>query len=162
MRYFLLILLASISVAPGCLAGTASPPTARWQWDRGAEKCTPGLYPQPSGPFAVLLFCEDAIGDYISVVHLRPIGAPTAGAWSTQDRYWYEPLWGDDVTGFRWSSDGKTLFVTTSEIYGSGGAFALFLANRQSRQLLPKKPVALDDPGPGFRIGDVPKRLSPN
>jgi hypothetical protein len=88
------------------------------------------LHSQPNGPFALFLFCEDALGSYISVLYANPIGAPATPAphrWRLDDRYWHDPLWGADVTSYAWAPDGKRLFVATSEIYGSGGLFELNL-----------------------------------
>lgn len=114
---------------------------------------------QPAGPFAVLLYREDALGNYLAVVYADPIGAPGASGferWTLNDRYWYDPIWGSDVMAYRWSTDGKSLLVATSEIYGSGGVFKLNLIERRSMQLLPKKKkVSGSDPGPGYTLADI-------
>jgi len=102
-----------------------------------------------------MIYCEDALGIYLAVIHTEPMGAPAAesGKWTLEDRYWSDPLWGSDITGFKWSSDGNVLSVSTSEIYGSGGLFELDLFKRKATQLLPKgKPVSVNKPGPGYNI----------
>jgi len=124
-------------------------------WRHAPGKCPHGLHSQPNGPFAVFLFCEDALGSYISVLYADPIGAPATPAthrWRLDDRYWYDPQWGADVTSYAWSPDGKRLFVATSEIYGSGGLFELNLQERTARQILPREPIPSGQPRPGYEI----------
>ena len=128
---------------------------AQETWDRAPGGCPAGLHQQPNGPFAVFLFCEGALGTYLSVVYRGPIGAPSTqnGRWTLYDRYWYDNVWGSDVTGFRWSKDGTHLSISTSSIYGSGGYFDLDLQLRTAKQRLPKGPaVSTDKPGPGYDI----------
>ncbi len=128
-----------------------------WQWAPG--NCVPGLHSSPKGPFAVMIYCEDALGIYLAVLHAAPMGAPAAqsGKWSLEDRYWFDPLWASDITGFKWSADGRELTVSTSEVYGSGGLFRLDLFNRKATQLLPKgEPVSINKPGPGYNLEGKP------
>jgi hypothetical protein len=126
------------------------------EWAEEISACAAGLYPQPGGEFGVLLFCEDALGTYLAVVHTGPLGAPASGPWRLNDRVWYEDRWGADVTGYRWSKDGKLLFITTSDVYGSGGVFALDLKARTASQLLPTgRPVTTEKPGPGFVLNQL-------
>jgi len=138
-------------VAGSMAGGEPSAPSREWNGEN--SECLGGLHPQPSGQFAVLLFCEGALGTYLTVVRTEPLGAPTKGAWTLRDRVWCDDRWGADVTGYRWSKDGSRLFVTTSEVYGSGGAFALDLERRTSSQLFPRDgTVTPDSPGPGFTL----------
>jgi hypothetical protein len=139
-----LVIAASLVVSRPSFAGG---PAAAPEWDSEKTPCSTGLRPQPTGPYAALLFCEDALGDYLAVVRLKPLGQPSDGPWSLSDRYWHDPLWGADVTGYRWSKDGSSLYVTTSPAYGSGGAYRLDLAARRAYQLLPA--------GPGYLINQV-------
>ena len=100
-------------------------------------------------------FCEDALSTYLAVIYVEPIGLPVTenGRWSLENRYWYEEQWGSDVTGFKWSKDGKSLSVSTSPIYGSGGFFELDLQAHSATQRLPKGlPVSTEHPGPGYDI----------
>src|SRR3990172_868992 len=87
--------------------------------------CPHGLHLQENGPFAVLVSCEDALGNYLGVIHYGPLGVPVSGKWSLGDRFWQEKQWAQDVTAYAWSSDGKHLYVSTSEIYGEGGIYQL-------------------------------------
>lgn len=141
------LLLLAFATAPAA----ESPPREKWEWT--ATDCPTGTHRQPDGPFAVILFCEDALGSYLSVLHLDPIGAPFVDRWSLNDRYWHEPVWGSDVTGFKWDKDRKRLFVSTQGIYGAGGFFELDLQARKAKQVKPKgKPVSIEAPGPGYNI----------
>jgi hypothetical protein len=104
----------------------------------GPEKCKHGLLFQPNGPFAVMLFCEDALGDHIGVTYYTPMGVPYQGKWSLTDRFWQHADWGADVTALAWDNTGKFLFVTTSSIYGSGAVYCLDLMNRKATKLFPQ------------------------
>src|SRR5882724_1364309 len=135
------------------------PPDHLRNWTKEPGKCPHGLHRQPAGPFAVFLFCEDALGTYLGVLYSDPIGAPVAApfvnAWTLENRYWQDPVWSADVTGFVWNSKGSRLYVSTSEIYGSGGIFELDLPSRHARQLAPPggaSPVSPSSPGPGYVI----------
>ena len=151
---FLVAMLIASVQAP------ATPLAAPPEWDQRQTPCSTGLRLPPAGPFAVFLFCEDALGTYLAVVHLGPLGQPSAGPWTLDDRYWYEPLWGADVTGYRWSSDGTRLYVTTSDAYGSGGGYCLDLGKRHASQLLPDGPaVSNTAPGPGYFINQLKPQL---
>lgn len=128
-------------------------------WGFRPGDCPSGFHHQPNGPFALVLFCEDALGTYLSVVYANPIGAPFTPnqRWNLNDRYWHEPLWGTDVTGFRWSEDGAKLLVSTHQVYGSGGLFELDLQQRKASQRLPVGwLVSIENPGPGYGINGVP------
>jgi hypothetical protein len=105
----------------------------------GPGKCKHGLLFQPNGPFAVMLFCEDALADHIGIIYYRTMGVPLEGKWSLTDRFWQQEDWGADVTAFAWDNTGKYLIVTTSSIYGSGSVYCLDLMNRKARRLFPQK-----------------------
>lgn len=133
--------------------GSAQKSIEKWEWR--PDRCVSAVYPHPHSPFAVALFCEDAIGTYMSVIHLGPIGAPASknGRWTLKDRHWYDSLWGADITGFKWAKDGLSLKVSTSPIYGSGGYFEINLKTRTVKQLLPEGiTVSVVNPGPGYDI----------
>jgi hypothetical protein len=106
--------------------------------DLGPQKCKPGLHFQPNGPFAVILFCEDALGSHLGVVYYSNMGVPLNGKWSLTDRFWQKSAWGADVTSLAWDSTGKDLFVSTSAIYGSGAVYRLDLLNREAKKLFPQ------------------------
>jgi hypothetical protein len=151
-------ILRSLVAATACLvsiSAAADRDATDLHWKHEAGSCPHGLHAQPNGPFALFLFCEDALGSYLSVIYAAPIGAPATPAphrWRLNDRYWHDSLWGSDVTSYAWSPDGSRLFVATGEIYGSGGLFELNLRERKSRQISPDKPVSESSPGPGFTI----------
>lgn len=157
------ILGALLAVLASHARSFASDDPAGRLWKRSLDRCSPGLHRQPDGPFATLLFCEDALGDYLAVVYLEPMGRPAAvpfaAAWKIDDRVWQEGLWAADVTSFAWSPDGKRLYVTTSEVYGSGGLFELDLVSRKARQIAPgDSPVSGSAPGADYVIEGVDER----
>ena len=141
-------ILLAVALCVFATATLAHEVSEKPEWTRG--KCVTGFYGYPGHPFTVALFCEDALGAYMSVIHLGPIRAPASenGRWTLKDRYWHEPLWGSDITGFKWEKDG---------IYGSGGFFELDLKSRTVRQILPKEAaVSVHKFGPGYNIsGDL-------
>ena len=133
--------------------GLAQKSIEKWEWS--SDKCVSAVYSHPQSPFAVALFCEDALGTYMSVIHLGSIGAPASenGRWTLDDRHWYDSLWSSDITGFKWAKDGLSITVSTSPIYGSGGYFEINLRTRTVKQLLPEgATVSVVNPGPGYDI----------
>ena len=101
-------------------------------------KCRHGLFFQPNGPFAVMLFCEDALGSHLGVIYYKIMGVPLKGEWSLTDRFWQQEDWGAGVTAFAWDSAGKYLFVSTSAISGTGYyVYRLDLINREVKRLFP-------------------------
>jgi hypothetical protein len=104
--------------------------------------CRHGLHPQPGGgPFAVLLFCDDAAGSHLAAACYAPgCGEAHGQAWSLSNRVWQGAPWSDDVTAFAWDPNGTCLYVSTSETYGTGQLFALNLHTRHYSAV----PVRLD------------------
>jgi hypothetical protein len=103
--------------------------------------CRHGLHAQPRGPFAVLLFCDDAAGSHLAVACYAPgCGEAHGQAWSLSNRVWQGAPWGDDVTAFAWDPGGACLYVSTSQTYGTGQLFALNLRSRRDSIV----PVRLD------------------
>lgn len=121
----------AVILAPLAFAATIIPASPRY--------CKPGLHEQPNGPFAVMLFCEDALGSHLGVIYYKNMSVPLYERWSLTDRFWQRNEWGADVTGFTWDDTGKYLFVSTSAIYGSGAVYVLDLSARTSRRLFPNK-----------------------
>lgn len=116
---------------------------------------------QPNGPFAVFVFCEDAVGTYIAVScydvevceqSTYPDGSVRFEGWKLYDRFWQEKDWATDVTSFAWSPDGKYLYVATSYIYGTPALYKLDLEARRSTELLKN-----DAPASVFITGIDPK-----
>lgn len=129
------------------------------------KACRQGIHHQPHGPFAVIAFCEDALGAYIAVACYNPGVCEKSeypdkttrfDGWSFQSRIWQQDPWTSDVTAFAWSPDGKYLYVSTSEIYGSGALYALNLEKRTFRQLLPTGGIASGNrPGESYEISAI-------
>ena len=105
------------------------------------------LFLQPNGPFAVLAFTEDAFALHIGVIYYATMGMPLDGDWSLGDRFWQEERWNSDVVNCAWGKDGRTLFVATSGVYGSGSVYQLDLMARRSEVLFPS--AAFPDPAFG-------------
>ena len=139
------------------VAATASAETSESNSDRVLQlfpaKCRPGLHHQPGGPFAVLIFCENALGSHIGVVYYDNLANPFVDSWGLTDRFWQQPAWAADVDSLAWSPDGKFLYVATGEVYGTGGLFALDLRTRTWRRIEPPgSPDSTTDSGIGFHI----------
>ncbi len=114
----------------------------------GPKECKQRIYHQPNGPFALNLFCEDALGSHIGIVYYKNMSQPIKDAWQITDRYWQLSEWGSDATSFCWDPSGKNLFISTSAIYGSGKVFVLDLYNRVTTEIYPKtKSVLPTDDG---------------
>lgn len=126
------------------------------------QKCNHGLLQQPNGPFAVTVFCEDALGTYIGVICYAagkcerseyPDGSIRFEGWALNNRFWQEKIWASDVDSIAWSPNKKSLFVATGRIYGSGSLYQLDLEKRKVKQLLPiKSETSTSNPGPGYSI----------
>ena len=112
-----------------------------------AKECKQRLYQQPNGgPFSVFLFCDDALGSNIGVINTSGGAGPGRielgptkewSKWNVNDRFWQDPIWASDVTSFAWSRDLKSLYVATSEIYGTGAVYRLDLVSRTFTALVP-------------------------
>ncbi|MCP4326198.1 MAG: hypothetical protein GY787_31055 [Alteromonadales bacterium] len=98
------------------------------------EYCLEGVHQQSNGPFAIFVFCDDALGSNISVF-LKDIGAPFSGKYSLGSRFWQGQLWSNDVTSFVWLENRTELLVATSGSYGSGGIYLLNLNDQESKIL---------------------------
>jgi hypothetical protein len=99
--------------------------------------CKPGLYPQPGGAFAALLFCDDAQGSTLGVACYTGIACERA-PWELAARFWQQQPWAREVTAFAWDPDGTCLYVSTGEVYGDGRVFALDLLRQKALPLAPK------------------------
>ncbi len=128
------------------------------------ESCPHGLHHQPNGAFAVIVFCEDALGTSLAVVcydagkydRLLDVKSGEAMGWEIADRVCQQAPWAADVTSIAWSPNGKFLYVASSEPYGAGGLFQLDLDRRAATQILPKNvKVTLSEPGPGYMIAGL-------
>ncbi len=128
------------------------------------ESCPHGLHHQPNGPFAVIVFCEDALGTSLAVVcydagkcdRVLNVQSGEAMGWEIADRVWQQAPWAADVTSIAWSPSGQYLYVASGEVYGAGGLFQLDLGRRAATQILPKNlKVTISEPGPGYMIAGI-------
>jgi hypothetical protein len=92
----------------------------------GGRDCRNGVHQQPHGPFAVYVFCDDAVGTNIAVFY-SALGEPRFDKWTVQRRFWQDEPWSLDVHTLGWVPDRDLLVVTTSEIYGHGAVYLLDL-----------------------------------
>jgi hypothetical protein len=92
---------------------------------------------QPNGPFAAIIFDEDALAVHLCVIYYDHMGGPWNERWDITDRAWCNRKWGADITGFYWSPNGKYLYIGTSLIYGDGGLFRLDLYNKKFIKIYP-------------------------
>ena len=97
--------------------------------------CKEGVHKQPAGEFAVYVFCDDALGTNIAVMHLHP-GDSEFPKWTIDQRFWQGAPWSKDVSAIGWVPNKKFLVVATSEIYGEGSIFLLDLVNQTAIVLL--------------------------
>jgi len=146
-------------------------------WSHEKDGCNSGIYRQPKGPMALMLFCEDALGTYIGLVYYETMKSPVPydfflklseaekknyyNVWSLANRMWQTTIWASDVTSYAWGPDGTKLYVATSPIYGSGGLYELDLVRRQHKKIAPQNEEAtIDKPGPGYIIRRVDQSKS--
>jgi hypothetical protein len=95
------------------------------------------VFQHPTSPFAVLRFPESALGEHIGVIYYGNMAKPKDGAWSVDDRFWQDKAWSSAVTSFAWANNGLTLFVGTSEVYGTGCIYCLDLLRRKAKCIYP-------------------------
>jgi hypothetical protein len=157
MRFAAAIYLAAAALLsaalPAAPAGAQPPPAGQYVWILEPMNCDPGLRPQPGGPYAALVFCENALGAQLAVVRLAPLETTAEGAWNSRRLIWQDESWSADITSFAWTPDGKRLFVATAEGSGAGGLYELELLTRQARQVAPRDSVVTAArPGPGYVI----------
>jgi hypothetical protein len=81
-----------------------------------------------------LVSCEDAQGDYLTVLYTGQVVAANDSAWerSIGERAWHDEKWGDDVTSYAWGPGGEWLYVATSDTYGTGAVYLLDLRRKSS------------------------------
>lgn len=167
--FFISSLLLSVSFS----SANDAPPTQEI-WSREKDGCTHGLKKQPNGPMAIMLFCEDAVGDYIGLIYYDHMEVPSPAdfvrklsetekntfysLWSLGNRMWQESIWASDVTSYAWDPDNTKLYIATSEIYGSGALYELDLVRKKHKQIAPSgKEAQLNSPGPGYVITRIDK-----
>ena len=90
------------------------------------QACENGVHRDPGGPFAVYVFCGDALGTNIAVLY-STLGEPRFEKWTLTRRFWQDEPWATDVHALGWVPKRSLLVVTTSEIYGEGAIYLLDL-----------------------------------
>lgn len=93
--------------------------------------CKPGVHDQPHGPFALQIFCDDALGTNVAVL-LKSLGVPVAGPYDLGKRFWQGQKWSYDVTSYAWLPDGR-LLLATSVIYGAGAVYVLNVEKQKAK-----------------------------
>ena len=111
--------------------------------DVAGRACSGGAHQQPDGPFAVYVFCDDAVGTNIAVFY-SGLGEPRYPKWTVTKRFWQSDAWGADVSAFAWVPHRNFVIVTTSEVYGTGGVYLLDLERQTSSELA--KPNGCETP----------------
>jgi len=146
-------------------------------WIHEKDGCNQGMYKQPNGPMALILFCGDALGTYVGLVYYDSPEGPASELfynklsetekktyykiWALENRMWQDPIWASDVTSYTWGPDGTKLYIATSEIYGSGALYELDLVHKKYTQIAPVGRMAkLNNPGPGYIIVGTDKDKS--
>ena len=99
--------------------------------------CSPNIHEQPNGPFALYVFCDDALGTNVAVF-LKKLHNPLSGKYTLGRRFWQGEPWANDVTTYAWLRDGKHMLVATSYIYGTG---SVYLLNLETQQFQEKRPI---------------------
>jgi hypothetical protein len=94
---------------------------------------------QPNGPFAAMIFDEDALAIYVCIIYYDNMGDPINEKWSISERVWCNGKWGSDITSLYWCPNGKCLYIGTSLVYGDGGVFRLDLYNKTFTKIYPSK-----------------------
>jgi len=95
------------------------------------------IFPQPNGPFAVVLFNEGSLSTLIGVLYFKAMMNPADGEWKIDDRFWQKGDWVTDVTSFAWGKNGKYLYVGTMNVYGHAGLYKINLWERKSERIFP-------------------------
>jgi hypothetical protein len=90
--------------------------------------CTRGIHQQIQGPFALHVFCDNALGTNVAVF-MDDLGSPLAGNYYLGKRFWQGEEWNYDVTSYAWLKENY-LLLATSHIYGSGAVYKLSLENQ--------------------------------
>jgi hypothetical protein len=92
---------------------------------------------QPNGPFAAMIFDEDALAIHLCVIYYDHMGGPINEKWDISERAWCSRKWGSDITSLYWCPNRKCLYIGTSLVYGDGGVFRLDLYNKKFTKIYP-------------------------
>ena len=118
---------------------------------------------EPAGSaYVAIVFHDPGRDDHMGFVRLGVMRSERDAAWTTDDRFWQEPLWSSDVNALVWSPARDAVYVSTGD-HGSGGVFRLDLRTRHAVRLFPAPETSTADQGPGRSCeilrADVPRRL---
>jgi len=130
-------LLILLSLAASAEAPKASPKVGEIV-SLAASTCSPGPVRGPSRTFELYVFCDDALGTHLGVVHVALVSPATAAAWSLDNRFWQNADWSADASAYAWVAP-DVLLVTTSPVYGTGALYRLDLASRRVGRLWPRE-----------------------
>ena len=142
IRWITFIILLMFSFATN--AASAGSGLVSQEQIKDLKKKQGTIFKQPNGPFAVMLFNEFALGANIGIIYYKQMGQPTRGEWWISNRFWQSKPWSECITSFAWSTNGKHLYIGTSEVYGDGGSFKIDLLNKSHTRLYPKKEQGLE------------------
>jgi hypothetical protein len=92
---------------------------------------------QPNGPFAAIIFNEDALAIHACIIYYDNMGNPKNEKWDISERTWCSRKWGSDITSLYWCPNGKCLYIGTSLVYGDGGVFRLDLYSKKVTKVYP-------------------------
>ncbi len=110
-----------------------------------ARHCNQGAHFQPNGPYAVYVFCDDALATNIAIFFDK-LRDPFRGKYKLHKRFWQDFEWGIDVSSFAWLKDREHIIVATSRIYGTGKVFKLELeTQRQEVVFYPSEDICLTE-----------------
>lgn len=90
------------------------------------------LFVQENGSFALILSCEDALGNYLTVSFWNNMGSPAIGNWKIDQRFWSEAIWSSDPQTFFWY-DKNFVVLSTSGVGGHGGIYLINLMDKKSK-----------------------------
>ena len=129
--FYIFIIIFIYSLLPSTIK--AEDPTLLIKIPTSHKTCPHGLHSQPyNGPFSVFIFCDDAGGTNIGIIHSQP----GARHWQLHDRFWQEKEWASDITSFLWAFSSAYAYVATQAIYGNGGIFKLNLESRTYEEII--------------------------
>lgn len=122
-----------------------------------SNDCQHGLQEFQNKPFAMYVFCDDAVGNQIGFIWTRAGISDDSipqnqNKWSEADRFWQEKPWAQDVVDVAILKTKNVAIVSTENIYSQAGIWLLDL-NTRSYKALPFQTKK-------FKISDVQTMLN--
>lgn len=102
--------------------------------------CKHGLEERKDSNYSLYIFCDDASGTKLGVIHSSPF-RHSGDRWTESERFWQEDEWATDVLQIYWNPTRENLFVITSEAYNSNSLYELSLDSKTYKKLLDGKEV---------------------